>query len=89
MPSIHNLGAEFPNLAVDTQLGPMKVWDYQGDSWLIFFSHPKDYTPGAWRPAACARIIPFHAASARATRLGTRRAPNLTRARPSQSSHAG
>ena len=52
MPSIHNLGAEFPNLAVDTQLGPMKVWDYQGDSWLIFFSHPKDYTPGAWRSAA-------------------------------------
>ena len=25
--------------------GDLKVYDYQGDSWLILFSHPKDYTP--------------------------------------------
>jgi alkyl hydroperoxide reductase subunit AhpC len=48
MPSISNLGAEFPNLAVETQIGPLNVWDYQADSWLILFSHPKDYTPGAF-----------------------------------------
>ena len=48
MPSINNLGSVFPNLAVETQLGAMNVYDYQGDSWLVFFSHPKDYTPGAW-----------------------------------------
>jgi len=45
MPSINNLGAEFPNLSVETQLGPLRVWDYQGDAWLVFFSHPNDYTP--------------------------------------------
>lgn len=45
MPSIHNLGAEFPNLHVSTQLGPLNIHEYQGSSWLIVFSHPKDYTP--------------------------------------------
>lgn len=43
--ALHNLGAVFPDLTVETQLGKISVYDYQGDSWLIFFSHPKDYTP--------------------------------------------
>ena len=46
-PSLGNLGSEFPNLAVQTQEGDFKVWEYQGASWLVVFSHPKDYTPGA------------------------------------------
>jgi len=39
------LGSEFPNVEVDTTEGRFKLHDYQGDSWLIFFSHPADYTP--------------------------------------------
>jgi alkyl hydroperoxide reductase subunit AhpC len=39
------LGEEFPNLEVKTQNGDFKLHDYQGDSWLMFFSHPRDFTP--------------------------------------------
>jgi len=39
------LGAIFPNLAVETSHGFMKLYDYQGSGWLIFFSHPADFTP--------------------------------------------
>jgi thioredoxin-dependent peroxiredoxin len=39
------LGDTFPNLKVSTQTGDFDIYDYQGDSWLIFFSHPKDFTP--------------------------------------------
>lgn len=39
------LGDEFPNLDVKTQKGDFKLWDYQGSGWLIFFSHPRDFTP--------------------------------------------
>ena len=35
----------FPNLTVDTDQGRFAIHDYQGDSWLILFSHPKDFTP--------------------------------------------
>lgn len=45
MPSIHQLGAEFPNLRVETDLGAFDIHDYIKDSWAILFSHPKDYTP--------------------------------------------
>ncbi|CUH75543.1 peroxiredoxin [Tropicibacter naphthalenivorans] len=36
---------QFPNLHVTTDLGEFDLHDWQGDSWAIFFSHPKDYTP--------------------------------------------
>ena len=39
------LGDTFPNLAVSTQKGDFNLYDYQGSSWLIFFSHPRDFTP--------------------------------------------
>ena len=39
------LGDQFPNLEVQTQLGDFKIRNYQGDSWLVFFSHPRDFTP--------------------------------------------
>jgi alkyl hydroperoxide reductase subunit AhpC len=39
------LGDDFPNLEVQTQKGEFKLHEYQGDSWLIFFSHPRDFTP--------------------------------------------
>lgn len=39
------LGDTFPNLKVSTQKGDFDIYDYQGDSWLILFSHPKDFTP--------------------------------------------
>jgi hypothetical protein len=78
MPSINNLGAEFPDIEVNTQLGTFKVHEvstadtrhqhqsrpgsdfsprllfsrsllqYLAGSWGILFSHPKDYTPGAF-----------------------------------------
>lgn len=35
----------FPNLTVDTDQGSFAMHDFQGDSWLILFSHPKDFTP--------------------------------------------
>ncbi|WP_417260488.1 peroxiredoxin [Celeribacter sp.] len=34
-----------PNLTVQTDLGELKLHDYVGDSWMVIFSHPKDYTP--------------------------------------------
>ena len=39
------LGDTFPNLEVNTQTGNFNIYDYQGDSWLILFSHPRDFTP--------------------------------------------
>lgn len=45
MSSLSNLGAVFPDLAVETQLGPLRIYEYQGADWLILFSHPNDFTP--------------------------------------------
>ena len=39
------LGSTFPNLEVDTTHGTLKLHQYQGNSWLMFFSHPADFTP--------------------------------------------
>ena len=39
------LGRPFPNPIVDTTSGLFHLYDYQGDSWLLFFSHPEDFTP--------------------------------------------
>jgi alkyl hydroperoxide reductase subunit AhpC len=35
----------FPNLTVETDQGSFALHDFQGDSWMILFSHPKDFTP--------------------------------------------
>ena len=39
------LGRSFPNPKVETTVGNFHLYDYQGDSWLLFFAHPQDFTP--------------------------------------------
>jgi len=39
------LGATVPNFKAETTKGPMKFYDWQGDSWVVLFSHPSDFTP--------------------------------------------
>lgn len=39
------LGDEFPNVEVNTTQGKLKMHDFIGDSWALFFTHPADYTP--------------------------------------------
>ena len=39
------LGDTFPNLEVSTSEGDFKLHDYKGNGWLVFFSHPRDFTP--------------------------------------------
>ncbi|KAK6930338.1 Peroxiredoxin, C-terminal [Dillenia turbinata] len=44
MPGL-TLGDTIPNLEVDTTQGKIKLHDYIGDTWVILFSHPADFTP--------------------------------------------
>ena len=39
------LGDTVPNFTQDSQLGPINLYDFAGDSWVVLFSHPADYTP--------------------------------------------
>jgi alkyl hydroperoxide reductase subunit AhpC len=39
------LGDVAPDFEADTTEGHIKFHDYIGDSWVVFFSHPKDFTP--------------------------------------------
>ena len=39
------LGDEAPNFSAETTAGQIDFHEWLGDSWGIFFSHPKDYTP--------------------------------------------
>lgn len=39
------LGDTAPNFTQESTEGPINLYDYAGNSWVILFSHPKDFTP--------------------------------------------
>ena len=39
------LNAIAPDFTQDSTEGPLHFHDWAGDSWVLFFSHPKDFTP--------------------------------------------
>jgi alkyl hydroperoxide reductase subunit AhpC len=39
------LGDEAPNFKAQTTIGDIDFHEYIQDSWVVFFSHPSDYTP--------------------------------------------
>lgn len=39
------LGTIAPNFKAETTKGPIDLHEYIGDNWLVFFSHPEDFTP--------------------------------------------
>ena len=39
------LGDIVPNFTQESTEGPINLYDYGGNSWVILFSHPKDFTP--------------------------------------------
>lgn len=39
------LGDVAPDFEIDTSEGPIKFHDWIGSDWVIFFSHPADFTP--------------------------------------------
>jgi alkyl hydroperoxide reductase subunit AhpC len=39
------LGTIAPNFQAETTQGPIDFHEFIGDSWVVFFSHPEDYTP--------------------------------------------
>jgi len=42
--SLH-IGDAAPNFTVATTTGEINLYDWAGDSWVFFFSHPADFTP--------------------------------------------
>lgn len=39
------LGNKVPNFTQQSSQGAIDFYDWAGDSWVVFFSHPADYTP--------------------------------------------
>ncbi|KAI0452648.1 hypothetical protein F5B21DRAFT_515883 [Xylaria acuta] len=44
-PAPLRLGTVAPNFKADTTNGPIDFHEFVGDNWVVFFSHPEDYTP--------------------------------------------
>ena len=39
------LGDTAPDFSAETTQGPIQFHEWKEDSWTVFFSHPKDFTP--------------------------------------------
>jgi alkyl hydroperoxide reductase subunit AhpC len=39
------LGDTAPDFTQESTEGPIRFYDWAGDSWVVLFSHPKDFTP--------------------------------------------